>query len=118
MKTPSELAAETCKALNLPPEGHASLAIEQAILEDRAQSPDTLRAELQQAQKDRDSWLQQFMERGDQLRAISAGLSFDPNVDRDLECCARRIYNENIDLRFAANGLRAKLARYEPEKLP
>ena len=52
------------------------------------------------------------------LQAITAALSFDPAKDRDLETCARRIYHENIDLKFAARGLAAKVkADQRPQEL-
>ena len=52
------------------------------------------------------------------MSPIAAALSFDPAVDRDLETCARRLYHENVDLKFAARGLAAKVrADQRPNEL-
>jgi hypothetical protein len=74
-------------------------AIEQAINKvlSECETGDLL-AKLAQAEKNCDSWLAQYMARGAVLRAVGAGLSFNPDVDRDLETCARRVYAERDDL--------------------
>lgn len=98
------LANECATCLNLPVDGRDSLAIEGAIVHalaaDDCERPteQELMERLVRAERDSASWLQQFMQRGDQLRAVSAAASFDPAIHRDLETCVRALYAERDDL--------------------
>lgn len=68
-----------------------------------------LSEQLDHCQNDKAGWMHRHNLLAQELRVVRAALSFDPTQDRDLETCARRIYHERADFKFAAEGFRKKL---------
>lgn len=57
-----------------------------------------LASQLAYAEKNSRGWQAAYLAESAQYRAIKAGLSFDPKVDRDPETCARRLYHALQDM--------------------
>jgi len=73
-----------------------------------------LLTEISRLEGDRDGWMNRYLEQVVKLRAVRSALNGDLYPNLDEETLARKLYHENVDLRYAAEGMRAKLAERAP----